>query len=121
MFDFILFFLVFLPIMDGLRQIRKLNHVTKLLLTAAVTSLTGSYFGYTSILAEKPTNFYELLDIPARGVSSSQLKKAFNKASLRWHPDKNPDEDTTDIWLEIKNAQETIKDENKRFAYDVYA
>lgn len=71
MFDFILFFLVFLPVMDGLRSIRKVNQVTKLIVTVAVTSLTGSYFVYTSILAEKPANFYELLDIPARGLSSS--------------------------------------------------
>ena len=53
MFDFILFFLIFLPIMDVARQQRKLSAFQRVLVTAAVTSLCGSYFVYTSILAGK--------------------------------------------------------------------
>ena len=54
--------------------------------------------------AEKPKNYYELLDIPARGVQSSELKKAFRRASIKYHPDKNPGMDTTELFLEVKNA-----------------
>ena len=72
------------------------------------------------LFAEKPRNYYELLGIPARGVSSSELKKAFRRASIKYHPDKNLDEDTTDLFLEVSEAQQIITDEKKRFAYDVY-
>ena len=66
-------------------------------------------------------NYYELLGVPARGVSQSELKKAFRRASIKYHPDKNPDVDTTDLFLEITDAQATISDEKMRFAYDVYS
>ena len=70
---------------------------------------------------EKPTNYYELLEIPARGVTQQELKKAFRKASIKYHPDKNPDLDTTDLFMEVTNANNIISDEKKRFAYDIYA
>jgi len=121
MFDFILFFLVFLPIMDAARQFRKIGQVQRMIIITAGTSLCGSYFVYTSILAEKPKNYYELLEIPARGTSQSDLKKAFRRASIKYHPDRNFDEDTTDLFIEVTDANNIIGDENMRFAYDVYA
>ena len=53
MFDLVLFFLIFLPVMDGIRQLRGVGKVKKLLITGTLTSLCGSYFVYTSILAGK--------------------------------------------------------------------
>ena len=73
------------------------------------------------MLIEKPKNYYELLEIPARGISSSDLKKAFRRASIKYHPDRNPDEDTTDLFIEVTAANNIIGDESMRFAYDVYA
>ena len=61
------------------------------------------------------------MEIPARGLTQQELKKAFRKASIKYHPDKNPDEDTTDLFLEVKQANDIISDEKKRFAYDIYA
>ena len=66
-------------------------------------------------------NYYELLGVPARGLTHQELKKAFKDASLKYHPDKNPDEDTTELFLEAKQAHDILKDEKLRFAYDVYA
>ena len=62
-----------------------------------------------------------MLEIPARGISSADLKKAFRKASIKYHPDRNPDEDTTDLFIEVTDANNIIGDESMRFAYDVYA
>ena len=73
------------------------------------------------MLIEKPKNYYELLEIPARGISSADLKKAFRRASIKYHPDRNPDEDTTDLFIEVTAANNIIGDESMRFAYDVYA
>jgi len=102
MFDFVVFFLIFLPLMDVIRHMRSASTVTKVLLTGSITSLVGSYFVYTSILAEKPKNYYELLEIPARGLTDKELKNAFRVASIKYHPDKNRDTDTTDLFLEVK-------------------
>ena len=71
--------------------------------------------------SEKPKNYYELLEIPARGVSSAELKKAFRRASIKYHPDKNLDADTTDLFIEVTAANNIISNEQMRFAYDVYA
>ena len=102
MFDFIVFFLMFIPLMDIIRHMRTSTMVTKVLLTGMITSFIGSYFVYTSILAEKPMNYYELLGVPARGLTDKELKSAFKAASLKYHPDKNPDHDTTDLFIEAK-------------------
>ena len=53
MFDFIVFFLIFLPLMDVIRHMRSSSTITKVLLTGTITSLVGSYFIYTSVLAGK--------------------------------------------------------------------
>ena len=70
---------------------------------------------------EKPKNYYELLDISARGTSQADLKKAFRRASIKYHPDRNQGEDTTDLFIEVTTANNIIGDENMRFAYDIYA
>ena len=49
------------------------------------------------------------------------MKKAFRRASIKYHPDRNPDTDTTDLFIEVTAANNIISDENMRFAYDVYA
>ena len=53
MLDFIVFFLMFIPMMDIVRHMRTSTMLTRILLTVCITSLFGSYFVYTSILAGK--------------------------------------------------------------------
>ena len=52
MFDFIVYFLVFIPLMDIIRHMRT-SSLHKIMLTAIITSLVGSYYVYTTILAGK--------------------------------------------------------------------
>ena len=75
------------------------------------------------------TNFYELLDVP-KNADSAQIKKAFRKKSLEYHPDKNPgkqcpllmtspgDEAAAEKFKWINRAQEVLLDETKRQIYD---
>ena len=53
MFDFIVFFLIFLPLMDIIRHMRTSTMTSKVFLTVIITSIVGSYFVYTSVLAGK--------------------------------------------------------------------
>lgn len=64
-------------------------------------------------------NYYDLLDIP-RTADDDQIRKAYFKAALKWHPDKNPDnvEVATEKFKLIAEAKEILSDPQNRAAYD---
>lgn len=67
------------------------------------------------------TEYYDLLGVSA-DASATEIKKAFRKASLEHHPDKNPDdqEAASVRFQEISAAYEVLSDEDARAAYDRY-
>jgi len=66
-------------------------------------------------------DYYKVLEL-SRGCSAAELKKAYRRLALKWHPDKNPDnqEDATKRFKEINEAYEVLSDEKKRKIYDQY-
>ncbi|XP_012286364.1 dnaJ homolog subfamily B member 6 isoform X2 [Orussus abietinus] len=66
-------------------------------------------------------DYYSVLDI-SRTASSAEIKKAYRKLALRWHPDKNPDnpDEANKRFKEISEAYEVLIDERKRRVYDQY-
>lgn len=64
--------------------------------------------------------YYQILGVP-RGASDAQIKKAYKKGAVKWHPDKNPgDEQATRNFQKISEAYATLSDEKKRKIYDAY-
>ncbi len=61
--------------------------------------------------------YYEVLEV-ARAASDAQLKAAFRKLAMKYHPDRNPDDDSEHRFKEINEAYEVLKDADKRAAYD---
>jgi molecular chaperone DnaJ len=63
-------------------------------------------------------DFYETLGV-ARGADEKELKSAFRKLAMKYHPDKNPnDAEAERKFKEINEAYEFLKDPQKRAAYD---
>src|ERR1700678_1611496 len=62
--------------------------------------------------------YYETLEVE-RTADDSRLKSAFRKLAMKWHPDKNPGDATSEVrFKEINEAYEVLKDGDKRAAYD---
>ncbi|XP_033178257.1 dnaJ homolog subfamily B member 6-like [Bombus impatiens] len=64
-------------------------------------------------------DYYNVLDVQ-QTATSEDIKKAYRKLALRWHPDKNPDnlEEANKRFKEISEAYEVLIDERKRSIYD---
>ena len=64
--------------------------------------------------------YYETLEVE-RTADDSRLKTAFRKLAMKWHPDKNPGDASSEVkFKEIYEAYEVLKDGDKRAAYDRY-
>lgn len=65
-------------------------------------------------------DFYEVLGV-AKSASDKEIKKAYKKLAMKFHPDKNPDDPTAaDKFKEVKAAYEILMDKEKRTAYDQF-
>jgi molecular chaperone DnaJ len=63
-------------------------------------------------------DYYEVLGV-TRTCSDGELKTAFRKLAMKWHPDKNPGDNSCEQqFKEINEAYDVLKDEQKRAAYD---
>ncbi|MBN8521784.1 MAG: molecular chaperone DnaJ [Alphaproteobacteria bacterium] len=63
-------------------------------------------------------DFYQILGVDKKS-SAEEIKKAYRKLAMQYHPDKNKDDKTSEAkFKEINEAYDVLKDDQKRAAYD---
>ncbi len=64
-------------------------------------------------------DYYEVLGVD-KDADAKTIKKAYRKLAMKYHPDRNPDEDTTEKFKEISEAYAVLSDDEKRKRYDQF-
>ncbi|KAJ1385917.1 DnaJ domain containing protein [Sesbania bispinosa] len=66
-------------------------------------------------------DYYKVLQVD-RGASDDDLKKAYRKLAMKWHPDKNPNnkKESEAKFKQISEAYDVLSDPQKRAVYDQY-
>ena len=83
----------------------------------SILLVLGLLIATPSVLANQ--DYYQLLGLK-RGATEEQIKKAFKKMAIKYHPDKNKDdpEGAKKRFQSIANAYETLSDPEKKRVYD---
>lgn len=63
------------------------------------------------------TNPYKILGVP-KSATTAQIKKAYRKLALKWHPDKNQSPQAEEMFIKINEAYSLLSDEHKRRQFD---
>jgi molecular chaperone DnaJ len=68
-------------------------------------------------MATQKADYYETLGVP-RNASTDEIKRAFRRLAMQYHPDRNPEPGAEQRFKEINEAYEVLSDPEKRSTYD---
>ena len=81
-------------------------------------ALSGLYIEGVAAYGGSQDNYYNLLEVN-QGASKAEIKKAWRKLSLKYHPDKNPgDEQAAEFYKKINRAYEVLSNDQLRQVFD---
>jgi len=64
-------------------------------------------------------DYYEILGVP-KNATLDEIKAAYRRLALKWHPDRNKSPEATEKFKQINQAYEVLSDPKKREIYDQY-
>ena len=71
-------------------------------------------------MAQEKRDYYEVLGV-SKTATDAEIKKAYRKLAMKYHPDYNPgDKEAEEKFKEINEANEVLSDPKKRQLYDQY-
>ncbi|GBC68559.1 Chaperone protein DnaJ [archaeon HR01] len=70
-------------------------------------------------MAADGKDYYEILGVP-RNASKEEIKRAYRRLALQYHPDRNKSPDAEEKFKEISEAYAVLSDDEKRRLYDMY-
>ena len=71
-------------------------------------------------MAENKRDYYEVLGVD-KNASAEDIKKAYRKSAMKYHPDRNPgDKEAEEKFKEVGEAYEVLSDDDKRARYDQF-
>lgn len=71
-------------------------------------------------MAENKRDYYEVLGV-SKDASAEDIKKAYRKGAMKYHPDRNPgDKEAEEMFKAIGEAYEVLSDQDKRSRYDQF-
>ena len=69
-------------------------------------------------MAESKRDYYEVLGV-SKNATADEIKKAYRKMAIKYHPDKNPgDKEAEEKFKEAAEAYDVLSDSEKRAKYD---
>jgi DnaJ-class molecular chaperone len=68
----------------------------------------------------KVKSYYDLLEVSPYTSTKSDIKKRYYDLSKKYHPDMNQEEDTTELFIEVKEAYDTLTNPDRKTYYDLF-